>query len=708
MALAHYKTSKEDVQMNRYQRLAFFVTALIFSVSVGLGVEALEIESGVPVTGSLSASDLFHYYLFPVPADSILDVTLTATNVTDTAERVRVGLHSGWGPSSDIELYYADAGPDQTVTIYVQSLVRNTYYISVFGIAHYGFNTADYELTATLTLSAPVDDAGDTIDTALPLRGSNFLTQTLETATDEDFYSFYTGDTGRFTLDIYDISGGNVDVEVQNSYGTVLYSSTNPGEANEQILVNFMPPGLYFLRVFSPENAIASYSIQAHLLLDSQSPLVDTIGNDRTTALQIPPGLEITSQCSTGSEDNDYFLIVQSQTGPMEIVLDNLHLADSAREGIDVYLQNMDGMTFARSEFSSTTADRISLASLAAGIYYIRVRPRLDYGFNGGQYTLRYVPAAMPAEIGDDSSSAAIYNGYKTEAANPTGRPFVGQLDHVGDQDLYRLWLADNGNITLQVDQMYSCNANLELLDNALAVLVSSANPSQDPESISVVGLPKGTYYARVTDAGGTVGQYRFVPTFENNELSEISDDYGNRIDLAFPPTNHLYATASLHNGDLDYFSFHVDRISLVMVSVYDIRLGDPLRESVELALRDASDNTLASGTNSSDNPEFIPAVLAPGDYYARIYPRADYGYDGAFYTIKIDIGSRIGDVSGNGEVTPYDASLVRQHLNGTTTLTDEQLGVADVDGDADVDLADANLILDYSVGNITSFPAEP
>lgn len=351
MALARYRTGKEDVEMNRYQRLGFFVTSLIFSVSVGLGVEAVEIESGVPVTGSLSASDLFHYYLFPVPANSILDVTLTATNVTDTAERVRVAVHSGWGPSSDVELYRADAGPDQTVTIYLQSLVRNTYYIGVSGLANYGFNTADYELTATLILSAPVDDAGDTIDTALPLRGSDFLTQTLETATDEDFYSFYTGDTGRFTMDIYDIVGGNIDIEVQNSYGTVLYSSTNSGEADEQILVNLMPPGFYFIRVSSLENAIASYSIRAHLLLDSQSPLIDTIGNDRTTALQLPPGLEITSQCSTAGEDNDVFLIVQSQTGPMEIILNNIHLADSVSEGIDVYLQAMDGMTFAKSEF---------------------------------------------------------------------------------------------------------------------------------------------------------------------------------------------------------------------------------------------------------------------------------------------------------------------------------------------------------------------
>jgi hypothetical protein len=63
-----------------------------------------------------------------------------------------------------------------------------------------------------------------------------------------------------------------------------------------------------------------------------------------------------------------------------------------------------------------------------------------------------------------------------------------------------------------------------------------------------------------------------------------------------------------------------------------------------------------------------------------------------------------LGDVSMNGEVKPYDASLVLQYAAGNITLSTKQKSVADVSGNGVVSSFDASLILQYSVGLISRF----
>ena len=65
------------------------------------------------------------------------------------------------------------------------------------------------------------------------------------------------------------------------------------------------------------------------------------------------------------------------------------------------------------------------------------------------------------------------------------------------------------------------------------------------------------------------------------------------------------------------------------------------------------------------------------------------------------------GDVSGDGNVTAYDASLVLQHVVGLRELSDTEREAADVTGDGTVSALDAALILQYTVSLITSFPVD-
>ncbi len=63
-----------------------------------------------------------------------------------------------------------------------------------------------------------------------------------------------------------------------------------------------------------------------------------------------------------------------------------------------------------------------------------------------------------------------------------------------------------------------------------------------------------------------------------------------------------------------------------------------------------------------------------------------------------------LGDVSLNGEIKPYDASLILQHTVSAINLNDKQKGVADVSGNGEITAYDASLILQYCVGLISRF----
>lgn len=78
-------------------------------------------------------------------------------------------------------------------------------------------------------------------------------------------------------------------------------------------------------------------------------------------------------------------------------------------------------------------------------------------------------------------------------------------------------------------------------------------------------------------------------------------------------------------------------------------------------------------------------------------------------YTGWATTGTRtplLGDVSLNGFVMSYDASLVLQSLVSLITLTPTQQLVADVSGAGGISALDASLILQLVAGKITAFPA--
>jgi hypothetical protein len=67
--------------------------------------------------------------------------------------------------------------------------------------------------------------------------------------------------------------------------------------------------------------------------------------------------------------------------------------------------------------------------------------------------------------------------------------------------------------------------------------------------------------------------------------------------------------------------------------------------------------------------------------------------------------GVLLGDVSENGSISAFDASLILQYVVDLITLEPTQLSAADVSGNGTVSAMDASYILQYVVGIISGFP---
>ena len=102
----------------------------------------------------------------------------------------------------------------------------------------------------------------------------------------------------------------------------------------------------------------------------------------------------------------------------------------------------------------------------------------------------------------------------------------------------------------------------------------------------------------------------------------------------------------------------------------------------------------------------------AAGNTAISLYEDSDgtngYRGDAKSGTVTVEAATYLyGDIDGNGEVDLYDATLIMRYAVGLITLDDAAVARGNVSGDTLTDLYDATLIQRYAVGIITEFPVE-
>ena len=176
-------------------------------------------------------------------------------------------------------------------------------------------------------------------------------------------------------------------------------------------------------------------------------------------------------------------------------------------------------------------------------------------------------------------------------------------------------------------------------------------------------------------------------------------------------------ATATIRTPEVSFDTFttlltyDADKLAL-----QSIQLTEPLLETAVLETEGGVRFGGASleGAAQSDVIATVTfTVLADGPATAQAAPEYTALLLSGYYmsasadltTLAMPEDVLYGDVNGDGEIDITDAGLLIQYCNGLRELTEEQLAAVDLNGDGEVSLADAALLVQYCNGLINDFP---
>ena len=331
-----------------------------------------------------------------------------------------------------------------------------------------------------VSFSSSVDLASNTLATARAIAVGSSTTSYTDSVGSTDtnnYYCFSLANSGNFNLGLTGMTA-DADVQLLNSSGSVIASSTNVGTASESI-TSQLSAGTYYIRVY-PYTGNTNYNIAV-----SAAPLapVDLAGNTLATARAITVGSSTTSYTDwVGSTDtNDYYRFTLANSGNFNLGLTGM-TADA-----DVQLLNSSGSVIASSTNVGTASESIT-SQLSAGTYYIRVYP-----YTGNTNYNIAVSAAPLAPVDLAGNTLATARAITVGSSTTSYTDWVGSTD---TNDYYRFTLANSGNFNLGLTGM-TADADVQLLNSSGSVIASSTNVGTASESITSQ-LSAGTYYIRV------------------------------------------------------------------------------------------------------------------------------------------------------------------------------------------------------------------
>jgi hypothetical protein len=203
-------------------------------------------------------------------------------------------------------------------------------------------------------LNTPLDYAGNTRATARnvgTLTGLQSFSDWVGSADSNDYYSFNVGTQSNFSLSLTGLSA-NANVQLLNSSGTVISSSTAGGNTSESI-TRQLAAGSYYVRVYR-SSGNTNYSLSLNATAVAPAP-VDNAGNTTATARVVGTltGTQSFSDWVGSADTNDYYSF--NVTTPSNFSLSLTGLSADA----DVQLLNSSGTAISSSAASGTTSESI-------------------------------------------------------------------------------------------------------------------------------------------------------------------------------------------------------------------------------------------------------------------------------------------------------------------------------------------------------------
>jgi hypothetical protein len=468
------------------------------------------------------------------------------------------------------------------------------YYVKVFG-----YNNA-INPNYSLTVNAPIANTGDWLETnntqatATDLN-TNFSQQlqagqqfiqlgidaekplSIHNSTDVDWFKFTlatAGQLGDYASITFNHTAGDLDLELYNNAGQLLKSST--GIANiHTVDLKDLAAGTYALKVLGyggATNSAYSLSIKAPFIAEvgdwSESNNTSATAKDLGTIIDSYSKENLSIHQTT---DVDWFKFTLGANGSID---DRIGINfDHAKGDLDIELYKADGTTLLDSSSGVTGTEEISLNTLAAGTYLLKV-----YGYNSAinpDYSL-FIEA--PENVSGDWAEQGTANNSVTNARdlrNVEGLQTWQTLSihNTSDVDWFKFTTIGTGDandvVQIAFDQSLG---DLELyLYNAAGTTVLDKSETIDSiEEVSLKGLVAGTYLIQVKGYNGAINP-SYQLAINAPETSTIPTDWADKNgsnntrttaeDLLKLDGTNVFSGLSIHQGgDEDWFKFGATR----------------------------------------------------------------------------------------------------------------------------------------------------
>ncbi|QLE55646.1 pre-peptidase C-terminal domain-containing protein [Nostoc sp. TCL26-01] len=594
--------------------------------------------------------DNYDYYRLQLSQNSTLSLNLT-------------------GLSSNANLYlYNSVGNTITSSsgagISQESIIRNltagVYYVLV---QQFGESGTTYSLQASATSlgTIPVDNAGNSLDTA---RNLGTISTTVQTVTDfigdfndlsQDDYDYYRLELSQNSTLNLSLSGltSDANLYLYDRTGNYITYSNGSGISQESIIRNLLA-GTYYVGVQKYSTGGTNYTLQASATALGTTP-VDNAGDNRDVARNIGT-LTSTAQSFSDfvgdfngllQDTYDYYRFQVSQNSNVTLNLTGLS------SDANLYLYNSVGNNITSATGSSTVNESIVYA-LTTGTYYAVVQKS---GNGGTTYNFSAVATTTSATIPNTSSGLDTAVDLGTLSTLQT---VTNSVNNTTNQiDYYRLQLANPSTINLTLSEL-SADAYLYLYSSGGNYIVGSNASGITNENITR-NLTPGTYFIAVGNNNSGTANYKLQASATSLGTIPVDNAGGDRNtarNIGIITTSQTFNDFigdfnGLTDDNYDYY-----RLELTENRTLTLNLTG-LSNDASLYLTNFNGNTLASSTTAGTANESITKNLTAGTYFAYVYKPGTGGTNYSLQATSTALTATPQDNAGNNRETARNIGVI-------------------------------------------------
>lgn len=325
---------------------------------------AFDISSTLNSTNQYNTTDFVGSTGFTVDNDDFYGFTPTRNgvltiNLSNLTANADLQLQTSFGSSLQSSATSATTPESISYNVFAGTSYNLRVYAAASSFTNYNFNVS--------FLPDPVDNAGNTL---LAPRDIGSLSATAATYTDfvngsdnRDYYQFNLTTNALVNITLTPDTA-NADLQILNSSGVAIQGSFQPGVTPDTIRRS-LTTGTYYILVTPGLNAATTYSLSASAtpIGPDQAPNTYLNGFD-LGALNSPRSI---NDFVGNIDTNDYYKFTLTDNAQFNLTLSGL--TDNA----DIQLLNSNGTSIQTSANPGNGNETISLTSLTAGTYYIRV-----------------------------------------------------------------------------------------------------------------------------------------------------------------------------------------------------------------------------------------------------------------------------------------------------------------------------------------------